>query len=127
MRVKASKTKSLVLSHFPALCSLQINEEAVEQVEKLKHLRTVFTSDGKLEEIGRQIRVASGVVRGLARCTVTKADLTLKNKHSVLKSILIPMLTYDQESWTMTEKLRTRVRAAEMEDKSLALRVSRGP
>ncbi|VDP25617.1 unnamed protein product [Soboliphyme baturini] len=50
MRMNASKTKSLVLSRSPARCPLQMNGEAVEQVEKFKYLGVVLTSDGKLEE-----------------------------------------------------------------------------
>ncbi|VDP42206.1 unnamed protein product [Soboliphyme baturini] len=68
MCVNASKTKSLVLSRSSAHCSLQINGEEVEQVEKFKYLGTVFTSDGKLEEeIDRRIEVASVVLSELAR------------------------------------------------------------
>ncbi|VDP39228.1 unnamed protein product, partial [Soboliphyme baturini] len=115
MRVNASKTKSLVLSCSPARCSLQINGEAVEQVEKFEYLGTVFTSDGKLEEeIDGRVGVASDVLRELARPTVTKAELSLKTKLSIFKSIFIPVLTYGHESWTVTEKLQTRGQAAEM-------------
>ncbi|VDP41074.1 unnamed protein product [Soboliphyme baturini] len=70
MHVNASKTKSLVLCHSPARCSLQINGEVVEQVEKFKYFGIVLycTSDGKLEEeIDRRIGVASAVLRELAR------------------------------------------------------------
>ncbi|VDP36399.1 unnamed protein product [Soboliphyme baturini] len=75
MRVNASRTKSLVLCRSPARCPLQINGEAVEQVE---YLGTVFTSDGNFEEeIDRQIGVASGVLRELARPVVTKAELSV--------------------------------------------------
>ncbi|VDP15220.1 unnamed protein product [Soboliphyme baturini] len=97
-----------------------INEEAVEQVEKFKYLGTIFTSDGtesdgKLEEeMERRIGVASAVLRELARPIVTKAELILKSKLSMFKSIFIPILIYGHESWRITEKIRTRVQAAEM-------------
>ncbi|VDP49333.1 unnamed protein product [Soboliphyme baturini] len=98
-----------------AVSGMRINGEAVEQVEKLKYLGMVFTSDGKLEEeMDRRIGIASGVLRELARPVVANAELRLKTKLSIFKSILIPILTYGHESWTITEKLRTRVRAAEM-------------
>ncbi|VDP12191.1 unnamed protein product, partial [Soboliphyme baturini] len=68
--------KNLVLSRCPGGCSLQINGEAVEQVEKFKYLEIVFTSDGELvEEIDWRTGVASGVLRELARPVVTKAEL----------------------------------------------------
>ncbi|VDO85022.1 unnamed protein product [Soboliphyme baturini] len=66
MRVNAYETKSLVISRYPTRCSRQINGEGVEQVEKLKYLGTVFSSDGKLEEeIDRRNAVARGVLREL--------------------------------------------------------------
>ncbi|VDO94369.1 unnamed protein product [Soboliphyme baturini] len=95
--------------------STDINGATVEQVDKFKYLGIVFTSDGKLEvEIDGRIGVASGVLRKLARSIVTKAELSLKTKLSMFKSIFIPILIYAHESRTMTEKLRTRVQAAEM-------------
>ncbi|VDP07738.1 unnamed protein product [Soboliphyme baturini] len=110
MRVNAPKTSRLVLS-----CSLQVNVYTEEQVEKFKYIRVMFTGDRKLEEeIHRRIGAASGVLDELARSTVTKAELSLKTKFSVFKSIFTPMLTCGHESWTITEKLRTRVQAPEM-------------
>uniref|UniRef100_A0A183J7R5 Reverse transcriptase domain-containing protein n=1 Tax=Soboliphyme baturini TaxID=241478 RepID=A0A183J7R5_9BILA len=83
MLVNASKTKCLVLSRSLIHCSLQINGEAVEQVEKFKYL---------------EIPIA----------VVTIAEFSLRTKLSVFMSIFIPMLTYGLELWTVTEKLRTR-------------------
>ncbi|VDP54571.1 unnamed protein product [Soboliphyme baturini] len=78
MGVNASKTKCLVLSRSSARCSLQINGEAVVQVERFRYLGTVFTSGGKLEKkIDWRIGVTTGVLRELARPTVTKAELSL--------------------------------------------------
>ncbi|VDP15331.1 unnamed protein product [Soboliphyme baturini] len=72
----------------------KINGEAVEQMEKFKYLEVVFTSDGKFEEkIDRPIGAASGVLRELARPFVTKAELSLNIKLSLLKLIFILMVT----------------------------------
>ncbi|VDO96939.1 unnamed protein product [Soboliphyme baturini] len=108
MRVNASKTKSLVLFRSPVRISLQINGETVKQVEKLKYLGTIFTSDGQLEEeIDRRIGVASGVLRELARPVVTKGELGLKTKLSVFKSIFIPLLTYGPSSCDFATQVAT--------------------
>ncbi|VDP04527.1 unnamed protein product [Soboliphyme baturini] len=114
-RVNVPETKNPVLSRSPVRYSLQIKEEAVEQVEKFKYVGVVFISDGKFEEeIDWRMRVASGVLRESARKVVTKAELRLKAKLSMFKSIFILMLTYGHESWIMTEILRFRAEAAEM-------------
>ncbi|VDP01790.1 unnamed protein product [Soboliphyme baturini] len=89
MRVNASKPKNLALSLSPTRCSLQMNGEAVELKGKFKYLGIVFTNNGKWEEeIDRRIGAASGVLRELAQPTVTKAELSLKTKLSIFKSIL---------------------------------------
>ncbi|VDO93338.1 unnamed protein product [Soboliphyme baturini] len=112
MRVNVLQTKSLLLSRSPARCSIQVNGETKEQVEKFKYLEVVFTSDGEFEEeIARRTGVASDVLRQLARSTVTKTEVSLKTKLSVFKSIFIPMFTYGHEWWM---KLRTLVQVAEM-------------
>ncbi|VDP15044.1 unnamed protein product [Soboliphyme baturini] len=114
MRVNASKTKCLALSRFRARCSILINGEAVEQVEKFKYLTVVFTSDGKLEKRYTGVLKKSVAFCVFARNTVTESELSLKTKLLVFKSIFIRMLTYGDEPWTMSEKSRNRVHAAEM-------------
>ncbi|VDO82563.1 unnamed protein product [Soboliphyme baturini] len=111
MHLNASKTKTLVLSRSPARYSPQINGEAVRQMEKFKKLEVVFISDGKFQIDGR-IGVANGVLHELAPTIVTKAEMSLKTKLSVFKSIFIPI--YGHESWTTTVNLRFRVQATEM-------------
>ncbi|VDP47730.1 unnamed protein product [Soboliphyme baturini] len=56
-----------------------------------------------------------------------KAGLSLKTKLSIFKSIFIPILTYGHELWIITEKLRTRVRAAEMGFLRRVADLMRGP
>ena len=53
-------------------------------------------------------------MRSLYKTVVTKRELSLKAKVSVFKSIYRPILTYGHELWVMTERVRSRVQAAEM-------------
>ncbi|VDP14652.1 unnamed protein product [Soboliphyme baturini] len=63
MRMNASKTQNLLLSRFLARCFLEINGEAVEQVEKFKYFGITITTDAKFEdEIDWRIGVDSGVL-----------------------------------------------------------------
>ncbi|VDP18750.1 unnamed protein product, partial [Soboliphyme baturini] len=99
IRMDASKRKSLVLHRSPARCSLQINGDAVEEVEKFKYFGIVFASDGKFEqEIDRRTGIASHILRELARPTATKPELSLKTNLSIFKPIILPILTYGPES-----------------------------
>ncbi len=53
-------------------------------------------------------------MRELCRSVVRKAELSRKAKISVFQSVFAPTLTYGHEIWVMTEKIRSRVQAAEI-------------
>ena len=53
-------------------------------------------------------------MRQLYRSIVLKRELCTKAKLSVFRSVFFPTLTYDHECWIMTERVRSRVQAAEM-------------
>ena len=53
-------------------------------------------------------------MRALHHSIVLKRELSRKAKLSVFKSIFVPILTYGQESWVMTERVRSQMQASEM-------------
>lgn len=96
-------------------CSLQVGNKLLPQVEEFKYLGVLFTSEGRKEcEIDRRIGAASAVMRSLYRSIVVKRELSQKAKLSIYRSIYIPTLTYGHELWVVTERMRSRVQAAEM-------------
>ena len=115
MRISTSKSEAMVLSRNRVECSLRVGEEALPQVEEFKYLGILFTSEGRRErEIDRRIGAASAVLRTLNRSVVVKRELSRKAKLSIYRSIYFPILTYGHELWVMTERMRSRVQAAEM-------------
>jgi exonuclease III len=115
MRINTTKTEALVVSRTPVQCALHVSGASLKQVEKYKYLGVSFTSNGKWNtEIDRRIGAASAVMRQLYRGVISKAELSREAKISVFKSIYVPTLTYGHELWVMTERMRSRVQAAEM-------------
>uniref|UniRef100_A0A3Q3XBL8 RING-type domain-containing protein n=1 Tax=Mola mola TaxID=94237 RepID=A0A3Q3XBL8_MOLML len=57
---------------------------------------------------------ASAVMRTLKRSVVVKRELSQKAKLSIYRSIYVPTLTYGHELWVVTERMRSRIQAAEM-------------
>ena len=53
-------------------------------------------------------------MRSLYRTVVTKTELSRKAKLSIYRSVYIPILTYGQKGWVMTERMRSRLQEAEM-------------
>ena len=115
MRISTSKSEAMVLGRKRVECLLRGGEEILPQVEEFKYLGILFTSEGRMErEIDRRIGAASAVMRSLNRSVVVKRELSRKAKLSIYRSIYAPTLTYGHELWVMTERMRSRIQAAEM-------------
>ncbi|TWW74357.1 hypothetical protein D4764_14G0003580 [Takifugu flavidus] len=115
MRISTSKSESMVLARKKVECLLRVGEEVLTQVEEIKYLGILFTSEGRMErEIDRRIGAASAVMRALNRSVVVKKELSRKAKLSIYQSFYVPVLTYGHQCWVMTERTRLRIQAAEM-------------
>ncbi|KAK3523553.1 hypothetical protein QTP70_002456 [Hemibagrus guttatus] len=115
MRVSTSKSKAMVLDRKKVACTLQVGGEVLPQVEEFKYLGVLFTSEGRMDrEIDRRIGAAVAVMRSMYRSVVVKKELSRKAKLSIYQSIYFPTLIYGHELWVMTERVRSRIQAAEM-------------
>ncbi|KAK3560889.1 hypothetical protein QTP86_022884, partial [Hemibagrus guttatus] len=115
MRVSTSKSEAMVLDRKKVACTLQVGGEVLPQVEEFKYLGVLFTSEGRMDrEIDRRIGAAAAVMRSMYRSVVVKKELSRKVKLSIYQSIYVPTLTYGHELWVMTERIRSRIQAAEM-------------
>ncbi|KAK3535054.1 hypothetical protein QTP70_002584 [Hemibagrus guttatus] len=115
MRVSTSKSEAMVLDRKKVACTLQVGGEVLPQVEEFKYLGVLFTSEGRMDrEIDRRIVAAAAVMRSMYRSVVVKKELSRKAKLSIYLSIYVPTLTYGHELWVMTERVRSRIQAAEM-------------
>ncbi|KAK3558314.1 hypothetical protein QTP86_014701, partial [Hemibagrus guttatus] len=115
MRVSTSKSEAMVLDRKKVACTLQVGGKVLPQVEEFKYLRVLFTSEGRMDrEIDRRIGAAAAVMRSMYRSVVVKKELSRKAKLSIYQSIYVPTLTYGHELWVMTERVRSRIQAAEM-------------
>ena len=115
MKISVSKSEAMVLSRKPVDCAVRVGNKALPQVKEFKYLGVLFTSEGRAEkEISRRIGAAGAVLQSLYRTVVTKRELSRKAKLSVFRAIFVPTLTYGHEVWVMTERIRSRIQAAEM-------------
>ncbi|KAK3544073.1 hypothetical protein QTP86_001044 [Hemibagrus guttatus] len=115
MRVSTSKSEAMVLDLKKVACTLQVEGEVLPQVEEFKYLGVLFTSEGRMDyEIDRRIGAVAAVMRSMYRSVVVKKELSRKAKLSIYQSIYVPTLTYGHELWVMTERVRSRIQAAEM-------------
>ncbi|KAK3530893.1 hypothetical protein QTP70_004413 [Hemibagrus guttatus] len=115
MRVSTSKSEAMVLDWKKVACTLQVGGEFLPQVEEFKYFGFLFTSEGRMDrEIDRRIGAAAAVMRSMYRSVLVKKGLSRKAKLSIYQSIYVPTLTYGHELWVMTERIRSRIQAAEI-------------
>ena len=65
-------------------------------------------------EIDRRIGAATTVMQSLYQSVVVKRELSRKARLSIYRSVYLPTLTYSHELWVMTERIRSRIQAAEI-------------
>ena len=89
MKISIKKTEVLWLSRKPRQCTLQVNGNTLQQVEKVEHLVVVCTSDGRRNaDIDTRIGSVNVVLRELLRFVVTKREFSNTANLSVFKSVL---------------------------------------
>ena len=94
---------------------MNINGTPLDQVEKFKYLGVEFPNDARLDcEIDRRIESASAILCSLYRSVVTKKEVSRRTKMAIFNAVYRPALIYGHEQWVMTERIRSRIRAAEM-------------
>ena len=73
-------------------------------------------TEGKTKNwiVDTRIGKASAVMRALHHSFVMKQELSKKAKRSIFKAVFVPILTHGNESWAITERMRSRVQASEM-------------
>ena len=115
MQISTKKTEVMVLSRQKEECAVNVNGTPLDQVEKFKYLGVEFSNDARLDcEIDRRIGSASAILRSLYRSVVTKKEVSRRAKMTIFNAVYRPALIYGHEQWVMTERIRSRIRAAEM-------------
>ncbi|CAM1330618.1 Uncharacterised protein r2_g3965 [Pycnogonum litorale] len=116
MKISAAKTETLLLSRRPGQCTLLLSGVPLKRVEKfVRYLRVAFTIDGRQNiELDTRIAAAGAVMRQVQRSVLLRRELGVKAKLAVFKSVFVPILAYGHESWVMTERMQSRIQAAEM-------------
>ena len=116
MKISLAKTGMMCLSRHPILCSFQINGVTLKQTKKFKYLGVTFSNDGRQDnELDTRIGKPKAVMQQFYRSVVLKQELCTKAKLSVFRLVFVSILIYDHECWVITERVRSRVQAAEMD------------
>uniref|UniRef100_H3AY06 Reverse transcriptase domain-containing protein n=1 Tax=Latimeria chalumnae TaxID=7897 RepID=H3AY06_LATCH len=92
---------------------ITVGGDAVEQVEKFVYLGGLVSENGSCEEDIKRIGLASAAFGRLSRIWMAK-DILVKTKVRVYEVMVIPILLYGSECWSMRKVDEQKILTAEM-------------
>ena len=110
LTISTKKTKVLVVGRDAEVhksnASITIRGDVLEVVSEFKYLGSIFTSDGTLDaEIAHRIASASSAFARLRRAKVWSSKaLSLSTKVQFFQSIVMSVLLYGGETWTVLDR-----------------------
>ncbi|PIK45030.1 hypothetical protein BSL78_18122 [Apostichopus japonicus] len=106
------KSKIPVNSRDNINAHITINNEALEEVSSFKYLGVTLTKDGtSAKEI--QIRIASPTAAMTRLNVIWKSNINFSTKLRLYQSLVISILLYDCERWTLLAESERRIQAFE--------------
>jgi hypothetical protein len=92
--------------------SVSVCGENVEVLSSFTYLGSVIDSSGGCDsDVSRRMGLASGAMESLDRSIWCSRNLSKKTKIRVFKILILPVLLYGSETWTMSAALRARLNA----------------
>ena len=115
MKINVEKTKTMIISKKEETHTITVDGTVLEKVNLFKYLGSVISANGKMDDdIIERIGAASRLFNSIRQPFLNKKEVTKKTKLAVYKSTFVPTLTYGCESWTLTEKSKSKLQAMEM-------------
>ena len=124
MEVSTEKSKVMVNSTNDVQAVISMNGEQLEEVDSFTYLGATLTKDGSSRaEILRRIAIATSAMARLAR--LWKSDtISFPVKHKLYKALVVSILLYGCESWTLLADTERRIQAFEMRCLRKLLRIT---
>ena len=112
MEISTVKSKVMVNSTNNASVSIIMDGKKLEEVSSFKYLGATLTKDGTCKtEIHIWIVAATAAMARLTR--VRKSNISFQTKFKLYKSLVISILLYGCETWTLLAETERRIQAFE--------------
>jgi Reverse transcriptase (RNA-dependent DNA polymerase)/Domain of unknown function (DUF6451) len=114
LKISTSKTEVQCVSRDPPKFTINIGGTVLNQVEQFTYLGGVILQDARCEfDIKWRLNLATGVVSSLNTIWESK-DISVQTKVRVYHSLVLSVLLYNYETWTMRAGDESRLRVFEM-------------
>jgi hypothetical protein len=123
MEVSTEKSKVMVNSTNPISANITMNGEPLEEVTSFKYLGVTLSKDGTcIAEIRIRIATATAAMARLNR--VWKSNISFQTKFKLFRSLVVSILLYGCETWTLLVDDERRIQAFETKCLRKLLRIS---
>ena len=116
LHLNVEKTVCMTISkkEVPPACTIQASGKIIKQVEQFNYLGSYITSNGKCDkEISRRIGMAKSAFQRM-KTVLLNPKLHMDTKQRVLRTYIMPILTYGSDTWTISQTMQARLEAVEM-------------
>ena len=113
MEVSTEKSKVLVNSTTGSTAHILMSGEQLEEVDAFKYLGATLTKDGRsTSEIKTRLAMATAAMAKLNRFWKSRS-ISFNTKIKLFRSLVLSILLYGCESWTMTAETTKRIQTFE--------------
>lgn len=113
MEVSTEKSKVLVNSTTNTHAEIYMNGQQLEEVDAFKYLGATLTKDGRSTiEIKTRLAIATSAMAKLSKIWRSR-EISFSTKMKLYKSLVLSILLYGCESWTLTAETTKRVQTFE--------------
>jgi hypothetical protein len=114
LKISTSKTEVQCISRNPPVLSVNVGSDKLNQVEQFTYLGGVISQDARCElDIKRRINLATGITSSLSTIWKSK-DISMKTKVRVYEALVLSVLLYNSETWTLKATDEAKLRVFEM-------------
>ena len=123
MEISTTKSKVMVNSVRDASVNITMNGEQLEEVSYFKYLGATLSKDGSCStEIRTRIATATAAMARLTR--VWKSKMSFATKYHLYKSLVVSIVLYGCETWTLHAEEERRIQAFEYKCMRRLLKIS---
>ncbi len=104
-----TKTKVMVVDNTP----INVNNVLIENVQGYVYLEQHYSINEKNQDKEIQRRTMAGWATYTEHRHIFKSNLAICLKRQVYDSCVLPAVTYDTETWTLTKQAQNKLAAAQ--------------
>lgn len=115
LKINPKKTRVMAIERDVKRVQLIINNVSIEQMNRFTYLGAIIKNKGDCNNnILARIACTSSLLEKLRKGFLCHAEVSKATKIKVFDSVYVPRLIHDCESWTLTQRIKSKIQACKM-------------